>query len=390
MNIKRFNGYLVINEVNRYDISNDLRRDTMLPKYKIVIEEIKSWLFKEQFLPHDKLPTETQLMDKFNVSRHTIRRAIGDLEVANYLYRIQGGGIFVADWEDKRINQAPTKTIAVLTTHIADYIFPNIIVGIEKVLSEHSFSLVLASTHNDVAIERKSLENLLSQSIDGMIIEPTKSSFSSQNIGMYKNIKKNDIPCLMINSTYQDMDFPFLVVDDFKGGYMATEHLLTLGHVKILGIFKTDDKQGVNRMNGFIAAYQQQPSLASPGQFITFQTNEEKKELTDRIRTVLTQSNRPTGIVCYNDQIAFLVISIAKELGIAVPDELSVIGYDDSPIAKMLDIKLTTIKHPKEQMGTDAGNMILKLIGSQTSKDIESIVYEPELVKRDSTKKAKK
>lgn len=92
MNIKRFNGYLVINEVNRYDISNDLRRDTMLPKYKIVIEEIKSWLFKEQFLPHDKLPTETQLMDKFNVSRHTIRRAIGDLEVANYLYRIQGGG----------------------------------------------------------------------------------------------------------------------------------------------------------------------------------------------------------------------------------------------------------------------------------------------------------
>lgn len=359
----------------------------MVPKYKIIIEEIKSWLFKEQFLPHDKLPTETQLMEKFNVSRHTIRRAIGDLEAENYLYRIQGGGIFAADWKDKPINQTPTKTIAVLTTHIADYIFPSIIVGIEKVLSEHSFSLLLASTNNDTVKERKSLENLLSQPIEGMIIEPTKSSFPSSNIGIYKNIMKNDIPCLMINATYQEIDFPFIVVDDFKGGYLATDHLLSLGHVKILGIFKTDDKQGINRMNGFISAYQQKPSLGSPGQFITYQTNEEKKELSERIIAVLTEVNRPTGVVCYNDQVAFQVISIAKELGISVPDELSVVGYDDSPIANMLDVKLTTIKHPKEQMGTDAGTMILKLIENQTNMEIEPIVYEPELICRNSTKK---
>lgn len=362
----------------------------MQPKYKIVIEEIKSWLFEEQFLPHQKLPTETQLMDRFSVSRHTIRRAIGDLEVENYLYRIQGGGIYAADWKEKQTNQTPTKTIAVLTTHIADYIFPNIIVGIEKVLSEHSFSLLLASTHNDPLVERKSLENLLSQPIEGMIVEPTKSSHPSQNIGIYKNMKNNHIPCLMINSAYQDSDFPRITMDDFKGGYMATEHLLELGHVEILGIFKTDDQQGVKRMNGFISAYQQNPSVSSIGQFITFQTNEEKKELPERIRAVLKQANKPTGIFCYNDQVAVQVISIAKELGIDVPNELSIVGYDDSPIASILDVKLTTIRHPQEQMGIDAGRMILKLIESGTSDVAQSILYEPELITRQSTKEIKR
>lgn len=357
----------------------------MQPKYKIVKDEIKSWLITDKFLPHEKLPTETKLMEKFNVSRHTIRRAIGDLEVENYLYRIQGGGIYVVNWRNKQLNQK-AKTIAVLTTHIADYIFPSIIVGIEKVLSEHSFSLLLASTHNDISLERKSLENLLSQPIEGIIAEPTKSSYPSQNIGFYKNLKENNIPCIMINSTYQDLDFPILVIDDFKGGYMAAEHLISLGHRNILGIFKTDDQQGVNRMNGFISAYQKNPSLSLPGQFITYQTNEEKKELPERIKTNLTSASRPSGVICYNDQIAFLVISIANELGLNVPDDLSVIGYDDSPITNMLDINLTTIKHPKEQMGTDAGNMILKLIEAPGNRKIESIFYHPELIIRGSTK----
>src|SRR3954452_7017550 len=107
MNIT-YSGCLVIKLENRYDMNIDLRRDIMQPKYKIVIEEIKSWLFEEQFLPHQKLPTETQLMDRFSVSRHTIRRAIGDLEVENYLYRIQGGGIYAADWKEKQTNQTPT------------------------------------------------------------------------------------------------------------------------------------------------------------------------------------------------------------------------------------------------------------------------------------------
>ncbi|YCA44748.1 GntR family transcriptional regulator [Bacillus sp. JZ8] len=361
----------------------------MQPKYKTVKDEIKSWLMSDKFSPHDKLPTETQLMEKFHVSRHTIRRAIGDLEVEHYLYRIQGGGMYVANWREKQETQTLTKTIAVLTTHIADYIFPSIIVGIEKVLSEHSFSLLLSSTHHDILLERKSLENLLSHPIEGIIVEPTKSSYPSQNIGFYKNLEKSNVPCVMIHSTYQDTNFPSLTMDDTKGGYMATEHLLSLGHRKILGIFKTDDHQGLKRMNGFISAYQQNPSLAVPGDFITYGTNEEKKELPQRIKASLTSSNRPTGIVCYNDQVALTVMSIAKELGLSIPEDLSVVGYDDSQVAKIVDVKLTTIKHPKEQMGIDAANMILKLIEAPLTKKVESIVYPPELVIRESTKEIK-
>lgn len=358
----------------------------MQPKYQLIKDEIKSWLINDHYSPHDKLPTETQLVEKFNVSRHTIRRAIGDLEVENYLYRIQGGGIFVADWKEKHSTKTPTKTIGVLTTHIADYIFPNIIVGIEKVLSDYSYSILLASTHNDISIERKSLENLLNKPIEGLIVEPTKSAYPSQNIGFYKNLENLKIPYLMINSTYQDIDAPLLALDDCAGGKLATEYLLSIGHQNILGIFKADDQQGVDRMKGFISAYQERHTLSIPGQFITYYTNDEKKELLKRLKAILTKSDRPTAIVCYNDQIALLVNSIAKKLGLRIPDDLSLIGFDDSSLSHMFDFQLTTIKHPKEQMGIDAANMILTLIESPPVQPIQSIIYKPELIIRESTK----
>lgn len=189
----------------------------------------------------------------------------------------------------------------------------------------------------------------------------------------------------MINSTYQDIAAPVLSMDDHAGGNMAAEYLLSIGHESILGIFKADDQQGVNRMKGFIAAYQERPSLTIPGQFITYQTNEEKKELPERIEAILLKHDRPTAIICYNDQIALLVNSIAKKAGLRIPEDLSIVGFDDSLLAHMFDVKLTTIKHPKEQMGVDAANMILQLIESP-NKQVQSIRYKPDLIIRESTK----
>ncbi len=358
----------------------------MKHKYEIVKEKIINWAVEGKYKPHEKIPTESEMMDLFKVSRHTIRRALGDLSSENYLYRIQGSGIYMSDFKQNESYLKKYKNVGVLTTYISNYIFPDIIGGIEDTLYDNSYSLLLSSTRNNIMFENRNLSNLLAHKIDGLIIEPTKSAYQNPNMGYFDNLIKQNIPFIMINASYPQIEVPSLCVDDFKGGKMAAEYFFKLGHKNIMGIFKVDDLQGVHRMNGFISECQRNDILLNQNQIMTYLSEETDSVLPDKIKRVMSKNQHPTGVFCYNDEIAFMVISIAHSLNLKVPDDISVIGFDDSQISKIITPNLTTIAHPKQKMGIDAAKLIIKLINNnnQFSKS-DSIVYEPELVIRSST-----
>ncbi|MBP2034173.1 GntR family transcriptional regulator of arabinose operon [Clostridium algifaecis] len=358
----------------------------MKHKYEIVKEKIIKWVVNEKYKPHDKIPTESELMNLFKVSRHTVRRAISDLASERYVYRIQGSGIYLSDFKETELYLKKNKNVGVLTTYISNYIFPDIIRGIEDTLYDESYSLLLSSTKNNIMFENSSLKNLLAHKIDGLIMEPTKSAYQSPNIGYFNNLIKQNIPFIMINASYPQIKVPSLCVDDFKGARIAVEYLLTLGHRNIMGIFKVDDLQGVNRMNGFIAMCQENNIQLNENQIITYLSEETESLLPQKIEKLIAEKNHPTGIFCYNDEIAFKVLNIAHNFKLKVPEDISIIGFDDSQISKMVYPKLTTITHPKEKMGIDAAKLIIKLINNHNQfKDSDSILYEPTLVVRNST-----
>lgn len=355
----------------------------MKHKYEEVKESIINWALNGKYKPHEKIPTESELMSMFKVSRDTIRRAISDLDAAQYVYRIQGSGIYMHDW---KLNLKKNKNVGVLTTHISNYIFPDIIRGVEDTLYAEAYSLLLSSTNNNLMYENSNLKNLLAHKIDGLILEPTKSAYQSQCMGYLNNIISQNIPFVMINACYSEIKAPSLRVNDFLGGSIATDHLISLGHKNIMGIFKVDDSQGINRMNGFITKCEQNEIPSSPNQILTYLSEEVETLLPQKIELVLKSENRPTGIFCYNDEIAYMVLNIANKLNINVPDNLSIIGFDDSVLASIMEPKLTSITHPKEKMGQDAAKLIIKLINNGNHfEDSDSILYEPKLVIRNST-----
>jgi GntR family transcriptional regulator of arabinose operon len=363
----------------------------MKHKYEEVEESIINWAKTGKYKPHEKIPTESELMELFKVSRHTIRKAIGDLVSSQYVYRIQGSGIYLSDWAENNANLIDTKNVAVLTTHISNYIFPDIIRGMEDTLYAESYSLLLSSTNNNVMFENSNLKNLLAHKIDGLILEPTKSAYQSQNIGYLNNIVSKNIPFVMINACYPGLNTPSLRVDDFKGGKLATNHLISLGHKNLMGIFKVDDSQGINRMNGFISECQENSILPTPGQILTYLSEEINSSLSQKIEYILKSEKRPTGIFCYNDEIAFMVLTVAEKLNLKIPEDISLVGFDDSHLAVVMNPNLTTITHPKEQMGKDAANLIIKLINNNNKFESEdSILYEPVLLVRNSTCEIKK
>lgn len=370
-----------IYECNGWNTEQLLKEVNQLkPKYQVIIDDLKSRILSGEFSLGEQIPTEATLQEQYNVSRQTVRKAIGELSIEGYLRSEKGSGTYVTNqYRQKAAVKTNKKTIGVITTYISDYIFPSIIRGIEKRLNEESYSLLLASTDNDVAQEKKALEMMLSHGVDGLIIEPTKSNLYNPNIAYYLSFKEQDVPFIMINAYYEELDVPFLCLDDVQSSYLATKELIANGHTQIGLIAKIDDLQGKYRMKGYIKALGEAKLQFRPEQVLSFDT-ETKQDLHENLKTFLNANREDlTALVCYNDEVGLEVVNVAKQLGISIPEDLSIIGQDNSYIAKNANIKLTTLTHPLEQMGRDAAEWIIMTIHGK--KDLPyTTYYQPTLV----------
>jgi GntR family transcriptional regulator of arabinose operon len=365
--------------------------DTMAQKTKYIMvkEKITDWITSGKVKPGEKIYSENELVKMFGVSRHTVRQAVGDLVHEGWLYREQGAGTFCS-FKQEEVEQTVLhpqtngKNIGVITTYISDYIFPSIIRGIESYLTDQGYSLTFACTDNDIEKEKQCLQTMLSRNIDGLIVEPTKSSVYNPNIHYYLELEQHNIPYLMINQFYPQLAPPHIVVNDEHGGYIATEHLINLGHRKIIGLFKTDDLQGVNRMQGFIRAFREHGITFFPDMVISYSTEDMKEKVKGQLMDIFSSDKKPTAIVCYNDQLALMVVDVLRTFQISVPDDVSIVGYDDSFLAEAFEVKLTSVAHPKMDMGIEAAKRIVSAVEGRDNNP-QSVVYEPELIVRSST-----
>lgn len=358
----------------------------MKPKYQVIIDDIKSKILSGSYNVGEQIPTESALQDKYNVSRHTIRKAILELSNEGYLRSEKGSGTYVSNqYQSKSIGNSNTKTIGVITTYISDYIFPSIIRGIERRLNEDNYSLLLASTNNDVEQEKKALEMMLSFGVDGLIVEPTKSNLYNPNIAYYLTFKEQDVPFIMINAYYEELEVPFFCLDDVQSSYLATKELISKGHTQIGLISKMDDLQGKYRMKGYIKALGEAKLQFHPEQVLSYNT-ETKLDLYTNLKAFLNKNRDVlTAIVCYNDEVGLEVVNVCRQLNISVPGDLSIIGQDNSYIAKNANIKLTTLTHPQEQMGRDAADWVIKNLQGKKGLPNETY-YQPVLVEGETVK----
>ncbi|MCR2805471.1 GntR family transcriptional regulator [Paenibacillus soyae] len=355
----------------------------MKPKYQVIIDDIKSHILSGTYKAGEQIPTEHALQESYNVSRQTVRKAILELSNEGFLRSEKGSGTYVSS--QYRSRSGGKRTIGVITTYISDYIFPSIIRGIESRLNEDSYSLLLASTNNDIAQEKKALEMMLSYGVDGLIIEPTRSNVYNPNIAYYLSFKEQEVPFTMINAYYEELEVPFFCLDDVQSSYLATRELIAKGHTQIGLIAKMDDLQGKYRMKGYIKALGEAKLRFRPEHVLSFDTDT-KPDLSASLEDFLNDNRGElSALVCYNDEVGLEVVHVCRRLGISIPDELSIIGQDNSYIAKNANIQLTTLTHPQEQMGRDAADWIIRNL--QGKKDLPvKTYYQPVLIEGETVK----
>ena len=272
-----------------------------------------------------------------------------------------------------------------LTTYLDDYIFPGIINGIERVLSRHDYLFTLGLTHNKTLDEATALQKLLAAGVDGLIIEGTKTALPTPNEGILQSFRDAGIPMVFINGCYDGANDSYVLMDDVQSGELLTQHLIDRGHTQIGGIFKSDDIQGVKRYEGVVKGMQKNDEHIKDDCILWYTTEDVRYLFEGSMdEMILKRLADSTAVVCYNDEIAAKLIDVLRRAGKRVPDDLSVVGFDNSPFAGSQLYNLTTVTYPAADIGETAANVLMRCLDDPEHR--EHIKIKPNIVERGSVR----
>ncbi len=276
-----------------------------------------------------------------------------------------------------------TNTVGLVITSIADPFVGRVVRGIEDVAQAARVSVFLSVSHNDPERELEVIETFHRRRVDGVI------SATAQIRGSYtRRLAQLNMPTVLINqqADSQAEHIYSVDVDDYAGARRAIEHLLALGHYRI-GYLGVDNRYQSNerRLQGY------RDTLAAAG--ITAPEEWRRTIPSHRFHTehdvVEAQSLLPellhagvTAVFCYNDLVAVGVLMACRDLGLRVPDQLSVVGYDDVDLARYVTPPLTTVHQPKLRLGEIAMQMLLDIL---EGRPVANQLLPVDLMIREST-----
>ncbi|MFZ5967562.1 MAG: LacI family DNA-binding transcriptional regulator [Bacillota bacterium] len=274
-----------------------------------------------------------------------------------------------------------TKTIGLVIPDITNPFFPTIASGVEEAASKHHYNVFLCNTNWDKDKELAYLKLLQERRVDGIII---KAASDDEEIEQYLST-----PTVFIDSRPAGGKYSSVETDNFRGGYLATNHLIELGYKKIAfvgGHSKSISNEA--RLEGYKRALSQHnypidESIIQRGDF-------KMKSGYDLMQKLLKSDNLPDAVIAVNDVMALGVLHCAQEYGLNIPDEFGICGFDNIPFAELPQVQLTTISQPTYYMGKSSFEILLEQIQNKDEKKmIKRVVLEPELIVRKTTRSEK-
>jgi LacI family transcriptional regulator len=268
-----------------------------------------------------------------------------------------------------------TGTVGVLVPRLSDTVMAILFEEIARACAQRSGFAIVATTQDDPAAERTAAQTLLGQRVDGLILTTARldDDFTAQ-------LRADEVPHVLALRT--DGVSPSSTGDDELGGYLATRHLLDLGH-RTIGVVAGPDyaSSSVGRVRGHRKAMDE-AGIPVDDRLIRASTfGMESGE--DVARILLGEPGRPTAVFAVNDNTAIGVLAAAQSLGLTVPNDLSVVGYNDIPLSERLPVPLTTVRVPLAQIA-DAAVELLNRRADDTTSPIHRVAA-PTLIPRRST-----
>jgi LacI family transcriptional regulator len=252
--------------------------------------------------------------------------------------------------------------------------------GAEGVLRDKGYVLMVCSTDESIERERRYLRVLEEHRVDGLLITPVEHDLSE-----VAELAARGIPTVLLDRDSGDQELCSATVDDVRGGELAAGHLFELGHATIAFVNGPSSiRQCADRREGAQKALRR-ARRRSPATLLEMTVNALSVDQGEKaVGALLSMTPRPSAVMCANDQIALGVLKRLSVAGVAVPDDIAVVGYDDVSFASMLSPALTSVRQPKYELGAIAAELLLEeALGS--NHEHRSVRFEPELVVRASS-----
>lgn len=276
----------------------------------------------------------------------------------------------------RSLHQKRTHTLGLLITDIANPYYAGITRGIEDVSRRHGYALFICNTDRDPATMAHYIEVLREQRVDGIII----GGGGTPGRRHFQTLHDRGIPAVLIGR--YDVPLPAVRIDNVKGGWEAATHLIRLGHRRIAILSGPMTSTSIqDRMRGYRRALKEH-GLSLPKDWVLHGDLRPASAL-QLAERLLTARRQPTAILAANDQMAIATIRAAHHLGLRVPEDLSVVGFDNIELASYMSPALTTMGLPLYRMGVAAAETAIRLLAGTPGN--EEAWFTPELIVREST-----
>jgi DNA-binding LacI/PurR family transcriptional regulator len=280
------------------------------------------------------------------------------------------------------LKQMRTKIIGIVLSNLRNPFWSMVLEGVEDTCRMSGYSLMICNSNEDASREAELIEGFKNRQVDGIIVNPT-----SKNNQLFKEMVEKQYPLIVINRKIEGMEVEVdsVIVDNIKGAKLAVDHFVQTGKRNIIAV--AYEPQGVSTWRDRIIGFKE--ALSENGIEVRDRTVIEVKNETGKVKEAVTEyfktDHSAEAIFSTNNLMTLEILESLKDLNIKVPDDIALIGYDETVWSKHLNPPLTTIKQPAYETGVIAAKNLIKKIDSKSKRKPKTVVLEPELIVRESS-----
>jgi GntR family transcriptional regulator of arabinose operon len=360
------------------------------PAHRRIYAEIVRAIARGQYGPGTQLPGEATLAMKFGVSRGTLRQALANLRQDGFVEAVPGRGSFVRKAVPVRRDDR-RRVVGVVVPSVSRPALLEVLTAIEDELHRRAYSMLVASSGNTAAQEAGRVRRIVDEGVSGLIVHP----IDDPDTRIYEHFIDESFPVMLFDRHIVGLAIDAVLPDNVGGAYAAVSHLIERGHRRIA--FVSSDNLATSSVQERLAGYEQalRAHALEPDVSLRFtelpavppQAEDHHRvtmENAQRVQRFLRRAPRPTAVFALHDRIALSVVEAASSIGLRIPEDLAVVGFDDDPLVQSLGVTLTSVAQPREEMGRMAARLIADRIEGRRA-EVARIVLPTRLVVRHSS-----
>jgi len=283
------------------------------------------------------------------------------------------------------LRRKQTNTIGVIVPRLNSYFMSTVISGMEKVANSNGYNLIISQSQESYKKEIDSVQAMFNSRIDGLMVS---LAYDTKKTEHFDTLINKQIPLIFFDRVIDHPGCTSIVIDNKRAGYDATQHLISQGCKRIVVIAgNTNRNVYADRLAGYKKALSEKKIPFD--QTLLIKNNLSDQDGSEAAKTILKMKKLPDGIFTANDTSAVACIRELKHAGIKIPETIAVVGFNNDPIARVVEPNLTTIEYPGPEMGEVAATTLINKLKNTPATHVNSVVLSHRLIVRESSLRKK-